>query len=108
MAAGIEYATVGEQPVTGPLIEELPLPNPSSAISRLHPLRRHRAPRREVHRFLTRADLTLIALSNVPAAQRPKTSRGLSAAWTLYWRVQWSLATARADRARRRALPPRY
>ncbi|MER7545516.1 hypothetical protein [Actinomadura sp.] len=84
------------------------MPDPSSAIARLHPLRRHRAPRREAHRFLTRADLMLIALSNVPAAQRTKTRRGLSGVWTLYSRWHWFRETARTERVRRRALPPGY
>ncbi|MEU5994888.1 hypothetical protein ABZ806_38425 [Spirillospora sp. NPDC047418] len=79
------------------------MPNASSAIARFRPLRRPRAPRREVHRFLTRADLVRIALANVPADQRPKTGRGLPSVWTLYWRVQWSGTAARTERARRRA-----
>lgn len=84
------------------------MPNPSSAIARLHRLRRRRAPRRETHRFVTRADLNLIVLSSVPAAQSPKSRRGWSSAWTLYWRCQWSMATARAEHARRRARLTKY
>ncbi|NVI86622.1 hypothetical protein [Actinomadura sp. BRA 177] len=80
--------------------------NPSSAIARLQPLRRHRAPRREPHRFLTRADLTRIALSNVPPAQTPQTRRASSSAWTLYWRCHWTLTTTRAPRPHRP--PPKY
>ncbi|MFB4308261.1 hypothetical protein [Actinomadura sp. GTD37] len=82
--------------------------NPSSAITRLRPLRRRRAPRRETHRFITRADLNLIVLSSVPPDQSPKSRRGWSSAWTLYWRCQWSVATARAERARRRSRIARY
>ncbi|MFA1546739.1 hypothetical protein [Actinomadura chokoriensis] len=78
------------------------MPNPSSASTRLRPLRRRRAPRRQAHRFLTRADLDRIALSDVPAAQGPRTRRGWSSAWTLYWRCHWAVATARAEQARRR------
>ncbi|GAA1884199.1 hypothetical protein [Actinomadura bangladeshensis] len=84
------------------------MPNASSAITRFRPLRRPRAPRREVHRFLTRADLVRIALAGVPADQRPKPGRELAPAWTLYWRVHWSIASARTERARRRARPVRY
>ncbi|NEA25507.1 hypothetical protein [Actinomadura bangladeshensis] len=84
------------------------MPNASSAIARFRPLRRPRAPRREVHRFLTRADLVRIALANVPADQRPKPGRDLTSVWTLYWRVRWSIATAQTERARRRARPIGY
>ena len=84
------------------------MPIASSAIARFRPLRRPRAPRREVHRFLTHADLIRIAIDNVPAAQRPNAGRDLPSAWTLYWRVRWSLDTARTERARRRARPFGY
>jgi hypothetical protein len=84
------------------------MPIAPPAITRFRPLRRPRAPRREVRRFLTHADLTRIALANVPAAQRPKAGRDLPSAWTLYWRARWSLDAARTERARRRARPFRY
>jgi hypothetical protein len=84
------------------------MPNASSAITRFRPLRRPRAPRREGHRFLTHADLTRIALANVPAAQRPRSGRDLPSAWTLYWRVRWSAENARTERIRRRARRARY
>jgi hypothetical protein len=83
---------------------------PSSAIARLQPLRRPRPPRRETHRFLTHADLTRIALSNVPPAQSPQTRRVRSTAWTLYWRWHWSFTTTRTPRPsgpRRTPAPPR-
>lgn len=79
--------------------------DPSSTIGRLGPLLRRRQPRRRAHRFVTRADFDRIALAAVPAAQSPGAHRVRSLAWTLYWRCQWALATARADRARRRARP---
>ncbi|SNS48960.1 hypothetical protein SAMN05443665_100533 [Actinomadura meyerae] len=78
--------------------------DPSPTIGQLRTLRRHRPPRREAHRFLTRADFDRMALAAVPAAQPPRTRRVRSLAWTLYWRCQWALATARADRSRRRVL----
>ena len=84
------------------------MPNPASAITRLRPLRRRRGPRREAHRFITHADLNLIVLSSVSADQTPKARRGWASAWTLYWRCQWTVANARAERTRRRARRPRY
>ncbi|MEV0661358.1 hypothetical protein ACIBI3_06790 [Actinomadura luteofluorescens] len=79
--------------------------DPSSAMARLLPARSHR-PRRETRRFVTRADADLIMLSAVSTAQDAAPARGRSGAWTLYSRLQWSVAVARAERARRRARPP--
>ncbi|QKW33240.1 hypothetical protein HUT06_03660 [Actinomadura sp. NAK00032] len=79
--------------------------DPSRTTSRLRPPRRRRPPRREAHRFITRADFDRMVLAAVPAAQSPRTHRVRSLAWTLYWRCQWAVATARADRSRRRARP---
>jgi hypothetical protein len=81
------------------------MPDPSSALARLLPARHHR-PRREIHRFVTRDEAQLIVLSRVSAGQRTFTKRGWSSAWTLYSRWEWTRATARDERARRRARPP--
>ncbi|TDD68394.1 hypothetical protein E1293_37015 [Actinomadura darangshiensis] len=79
--------------------------DPSSAKARLRPARRHR-PHREVGRFVTRSDVQLLILSRVPPGQSAGGRRGRSRAWTLYSRLEWAMATARAERARRRARPP--
>ncbi|MFA1544441.1 hypothetical protein [Actinomadura monticuli] len=84
------------------------MPHPSSAISRLRAPRRRRAPRREAYRFMTRADLNLIVLSSVSADQGPRRRRAWSSAWTLYWRCQWAIASARAEYARRGSRTIRY
>ncbi|MGI5205075.1 hypothetical protein ACQEU6_26295 [Spirillospora sp. CA-108201] len=76
--------------------------DPSSAMARLL-LARTQRPRRQARRFVTRADADLITLSAVSAAQDAPPARG---AWTLYSRLQWSVAVAKAERARRRARPP--
>lgn len=78
------------------------MPVPSSPITRLRPARRRCAPRR----FVTRAELPLIVLSSVPPGRSTRIRSGRTSAWTLYSRWQWSLATARAERARRRSRPP--
>ncbi|MGH3242419.1 MAG: hypothetical protein ACRDNL_18730, partial [Spirillospora sp.] len=75
------------------------MPDPSSTIARLRPARRRCAPRR----FVTRTEIHLIVMSSVPAGQAARTRSGRTSAWTLYSRWQWSLATARAERARRRS-----
>ncbi|NDU76790.1 hypothetical protein GWI34_29805 [Actinomadura sp. DSM 109109] len=79
--------------------------DPSSAMARLLPARSQR-PRREARRFVTRADADLIMLSAVPPGQDAAPGRARGGAWTLYSRLQWSVAVARAERARRRARPP--
>ncbi|MEV3926831.1 hypothetical protein [Actinomadura coerulea] len=79
--------------------------DPSSAVARLLPARSQR-PRRETRRFVTRADADLIMLSAVSAAQDAAPARRRCGAWTLYSRLQWSVAVAMAERARRRARPP--
>ncbi|MFI0482568.1 hypothetical protein [Actinomadura sp. 9N215] len=78
------------------------MPHPSSAIMRLRPARRRSAPRR----FVTRTEVQLIVLSSISAGQTARSRGGRTCAWTLYSRWQWSLATARAERARRRSRPP--
>ncbi|WP_141579149.1 hypothetical protein [Actinomadura sp. WMMA1423] len=79
--------------------------DPSSAMARLLPARSHR-PRRETRRFVTRADADLVMLSGIPTGQSGSPRRGRSGAWTLYSRLEWSVAVAKAERARRRARPP--
>ncbi|WP_433476060.1 hypothetical protein ACQPZP_02875 [Spirillospora sp. CA-142024] len=81
------------------------MPDPSSTMVRLLPARRHH-PRRETRRFVTRAELDLIALASVSAGQDARSKWKWSSAWTLYSRWEWAMATARAERARRRARPP--
>ncbi|TDD27450.1 hypothetical protein E1287_34560 [Actinomadura sp. KC06] len=78
------------------------MPDPSSAITRLRPARRRSAPRR----FVTRRDVHLIVLSGDLAGQSARSRGARTSVWTLYSRWEWSLATARAERARRRARPP--
>jgi hypothetical protein len=108
MADGIECATFGERAAApGRPTEELPMPHPPSALARLLPARRRR-PRRETYRFVTRAEMQLIVLSRVPTGQSPASWFGRFSAWTLYSRWEWALATARVERARRRAHPPRF
>ncbi|TMR01746.1 hypothetical protein ETD83_14010 [Actinomadura soli] len=78
------------------------MPRPSSPIARLRPARRRSAPRR----FVTRTDLHLIVLSGDLAGERARRRGARSSVWTLYSRWEWSMATARAERARRRSRPP--
>ncbi|RFS82073.1 hypothetical protein D0T12_27880 [Actinomadura spongiicola] len=78
------------------------MPDPSSPIARLRPARRRCAPRR----FADRPKIQFIVLSSVPAGQRTRGRGHRTFAWTLYSRWQWSLATARAERERRRYRPP--
>lgn len=77
------------------------MPDPSSALARLR-----RARRRRSRRVVTRAQPRLIVLSGVPADRGTRADRVRAGAWTLYSRWEWARATARAERARRRAHPP--
>lgn len=81
------------------------MPDPSSAIARLRPARQRRTPRRESHRFVTRAEFRLIVLSDISAGESTRPRRSRASAWTLYARWHWTVATARTERARRRARP---
>ncbi|TDD93872.1 hypothetical protein [Actinomadura rubrisoli] len=78
------------------------MPVPSSAITRLRP-----PPRSLGRRFVSRpTGLTGLAGLAGPIGEN-RLSRPCSAwRWTLYSRWQWSMATARAERQRRRARPP--
>ena len=79
------------------------MPDRPSAIARLRPSRRRTVPRRETRRYVSRPEARLIVLST--AAQTSRAGRGVSAVWTLYARWLWTVGTARAERARRRARP---
>ncbi|MFI0406165.1 hypothetical protein [Actinomadura sp. 3N508] len=78
------------------------MPVRSSAIARLRPARRRSAPRR----FVTRADVHLIVLPGDSAGERDRSRSARTCIWTLYSRWEWTMAIARAERARRRARPP--
>ncbi|TYB48973.1 hypothetical protein [Actinomadura chibensis] len=82
------------------------MPDPASAITRLRPPRRRGAPRREARRFVRRDELQVLVLPSVPPAQAPRSGRARTTAWTLYARWRWAVATASAERAKRRARPP--
>ncbi|WP_131742846.1 hypothetical protein [Actinomadura roseirufa] len=82
------------------------MPVPSSPIIRLLPARRRTAPRRVAGRFadrpaggLTTTIGTSATSSGMPGRRPPPSAWS----WTLYSRWHWSLATARAERERRRS-----
>ncbi|MGP4029312.1 hypothetical protein [Actinomadura sp. 3N407] len=106
MADGISCATLGERAVTAAARpRSMPMPDHSSVIAHLWPAR-HRRRSRHSRRFVTRTDVHLIVAPSVPAAQSTRSERILTGAWTLYSRWEWTIAKARAERARRRAHPP--
>ncbi|MEU8803316.1 hypothetical protein [Spirillospora sp. NPDC048819] len=76
------------------------MPDQSPALAQLWPARRRR------RRSVTRTGVRLIVVPSVPPAQSTRSQRILTGAWTLYSRWEWTIAEARAERARRRAHPP--
>lgn len=88
------------------------MPVPSSAIARLRPARARTVPaRRPARRFVTRPAIVLAtrdraaesAAKGAAKGARNRLRRYSTWTWTLYSRWQWSLATARAERVRRRS-----